>query len=704
MKGQIITESAEAFEPVNRLAGFFPDVPGETTKLAADLRFAYACPLMLTLSEIGKSFGARTLFEDVSLSINLGERIALVGPNGAGKSTLFSIILGTSEPDSGSVVIDKHTTIGYLPQETAASGDETVLELAIAITPEHGKLARILSEGTRTGQTDTEEYHDALGRYAELGGYQNEPKAKRILAGLAFRESDFHRPAKTMSGGWIMRAHLARLLVMEPDLLMLDEPTNHLDLESLGWFQNYLEYYPGAILMISHDRAFLNALVDNIFEIRNKQIHRYRGNYDAYVEQRKARAEQHLAAYKNQQAEIQKLQEFADRFRAKASKASQAQSKLKQIERMEKLEAPESADKKIHIKFPQPARSGQRVMTLTKVHFAYDTLKVYQGIDLEIEKGQRTVLVGPNGAGKSTLLKILGGQLEIQQGERKEGLNLEVGYSSQNRADMLNPTRTVLQEAMSIPNPLPEVATRTILGSFLFSGDDHFKKVGVLSGGEKTRLGLVKLLMNPPNLLLMDEPTTHLDMASIDALIEALKQYTGTLIFISHDVYFIRQLAQTVLHISAGKLTPYAGDYDYYLEKSGAGSAKLGLVAGEQLSDSRPPEAAAAPRAANSSPGKSKEQKRKEAGERQAVSAARKEAQARLDKIEREIAALEKRHKEIVALLESPETYAQGGDVMKLNRELIENTEKQEEMNEAWEDATADVAALNPIAEAAVEA
>jgi ATP-binding cassette subfamily F protein 3 len=664
---------------------------------------------MLTLSEISKSFGSRTLFEEVSLSINLGERIALVGPNGAGKSTLFAIILGTAEPDNGSVVIDKHTTIGYLPQETAASGDETVLELAIAITPEHGQLMRILSEGARTGNTDTEEYHDALGRYAELGGYQLEPKAKRILAGLAFRESDFHRPAKTMSGGWIMRAHLARLLVMEPDLLMLDEPTNHLDLESLGWFQNYLEYYPGAILMISHDRAFLNALVDNIFEIRHKQVHRYRGNYDAYVEQRLARQEQHLAAYKNQQAEIQKLQEFADRFRAKASKASQAQSKLKQIERMEKLDAPESADKKIHIKFPQPVRSGQRVMTLSQIHFAYGTLKVYQGIDLEIEKGQRTVLVGPNGAGKSTLLKILGGMLEIQQGERKPGLNAEIGYYSQNRVDMLNPTRTVLQEVMSIPNPVPEQTARTILGSFLFQGDDAYKKVSVLSGGEKSRLGLIKLLLNPPNLLLMDEPTTHLDMASIDALIDALKQYQGTLIFISHDVYFIRALAQTVLHISAGKLTPYSGDYDYYLEKSGAGSEKLGLVAGEQLSDDRPPETApaigqAGPARPAGSPVKSKEQKRKEAEERQAVSAARKQAQAHLDKIEREIAALEQRHKEIVAQLEAPETYQQGGDVMKLNRELIENTVKQEELNEAWEDATADVAALNPAAEPALEA
>jgi ATP-binding cassette subfamily F protein 3 len=650
---------------------------------------------MLTLSDVSKSFGARTLFEEVSLSINYGERIALVGPNGAGKSTLFSIILGTGEPDSGSVVLDKHTTLGYLPQETAATGDETVLELACAITEEHGQLMRILAGGTRTGATETEEYHDALGKYAELGGYQLEPKAKRILRGLAFRETDFNRPAREMSGGWIMRAHLARLLVMEPDLLMLDEPTNHLDLDSLGWFQTYLEHYPGAILMISHDRAFLNALVDNIFEIRHKQVHRYRGNYDAYVEQRKARAEQHLAAYKNQQDEIAKLQEFADRFRAKASKASQAQSKLKQIERMEKIEAPESDDKRIHIKFPQPPRSGQRVMTLTGVHFAYGDLKVYRGIDLEIEKGQRTVLVGPNGAGKSTLLKILAGVLPIQAGERKEGLNLEVGYSSQNRGDMLNPTRTVLQEALSVPNPLPEVTTRTILGSFLFSGDDSYKKVAVLSGGEKTRLGLVKLLINPPNLLLMDEPTTHLDMASIDALIEALKQYTGTLIFISHDVYFIRALALNVLHISAGKLTPYAGDYDYYLEKSGALDARKALTAGEQLTDERPVEAPVQAEARSiGTPGKTKEQKRKEAEERQAVSAARKKAQTRVTEIEKEIATLESRHKEIVALMENPETYS-NGDVMKLNRELLENTERQEALNEQWADASADVAALN---------
>jgi ATP-binding cassette subfamily F protein 3 len=294
-------------------------------------------------------------------------------------------------------------------------------------------------------------------------------------------------------------------------------------------------------------------------------------------------------------------------------------------------------------------------------------------------------------------LKILGGVLPVQQGERKAGHNTEVGYFAQNRVDMFNATRTVLQEVMSIPNPVPEVQARTILGSFLFQGDDAFKKVAVLSGGEKTRLGLVKLLMNPPNLLLMDEPTTHLDMASIDALIEALKQYTGTLIFISHDVYFIKALATSVLHISAGNLTNYSGDYQYYLEKSGALDARQALVAGEQLSDSRPAEApvkAAASTETTASAPKTKEQKRKEAEERAAVSAARKKAQARVSEIEKQVAALEARHKEIVARMESPETYA-GGDVVALNRELLETTERLDRLNEEWSDASADLEALN---------
>jgi ATP-binding cassette subfamily F protein 3 len=441
------------------------------------------------------------------------------------------------------VSLEKFATVGFLPQESAAAGDETVLQLACAGSPNSHAVD-------------------------EHSAWEIEPKAKRILAGLAFREADFQRAARTMSGGWIMRAHLARLLVMEPDLLLLDEPTNHLDLESLVWFQEYLRTYPGAILMISHDREFLNQLAGSIVEIAHRRLNCYRGNWDRYVEEKAAREEQQLAAYKNQQREIASLQLFADRFRAKASKASQAQSKLKQIERMEKIEAPLAAEKSVaKFRFPQPPRSGSRVITLKDVRYAYDSLVVYESLSIEAERGQRTVLVGPNGAGKSTLLKLLAGVLPVQRGTREPGYNVKIGYYAQHRVEMLDPRQTVIESVLDAPNPAPEQTARTVLGSFLFRGDDVFKRVAVLSGGEKSRLALVKLLLDPPNLLLMDEPTTHLDVGSIDALIGALKQYEGTIIFISHDVHFIRAIATTVLHVSAGRLTPYAGDYDYYLEK-----------------------------------------------------------------------------------------------------------------------------------------
>ncbi|MEI8343093.1 MAG: ABC-F family ATP-binding cassette domain-containing protein, partial [Verrucomicrobiota bacterium] len=557
--------------------------------------------------------------------------------------------------------------------ESAPSGDETVLELATAITPEMASLQKRLKD---------DDDHEAHARFDELGGFQLEPRAKRILTGLAFRESDFHRPARTMSGGWVMRAHLARLLVQEPDLLMLDEPTNHLDLESLVWFQNYLRSYPGAILMISHDREFLNALVDSIIDIHQRRIHRYRGNYDDYLAQRAAREEQHLAAYKNQQREIQSLQEFADRFRAKASKASQAQSKLKQIDRMEKIEAPVSDDRKIKFHFPQPPRSGTKVITLTDIHHAYGDHVVYQGMEFEAERGQRTVLVGPNGAGKSTLLKILGGVIPFQSGTREPGHNVKVGYYAQYRVEMLNTSHTVLQEVLDSPNPVSEQTARTVLGSFLFRQDDVFKNVGVLSGGEKSRLALVKLLLDPPNLLLMDEPTTHLDMASIDALIGALQQYEGTLIFISHDVYFIRALASTVLHINTGRLTPYPGDYQYYLDKSKAVSERAALTAGEKpVIEER---AATIPVSAPT-PRKSKEQKRQEAEERNARSKARKEHLHKVSTLEARIVSLELQQKKLVAQLEDPSTYVSAGTAYELNRELLTVSESLEKLTREWE-------------------
>ena len=538
---------------------------------------------MLTLSEISKAYGGRVLFADVTLQLNREDRIGLVGPNGAGKSTLFSIILGDEEADSGKVMKERNVVLGYLPQESAPVGDETILELATAISPEFAKLRKIIlawDSDHHVAPDHVEEIHDdAHNRFHELGGYQLDAKAKQILSGLGFREKDFDRPARELSGGWVMRAHLARLLVQEPDLLLLDEPTNHLDLEALLWFQEYLTTYPGAIVVISHDREFLNHIVSGIVEIRSSKLNRYRGNYDDFLVQRAAAEEQLLAAYKNQQRDIARLQEFADRFRAKASKASQAQSKLKQIDRMEKIEAPVNDTSKIGFSFPQPLRSGQKVITLENIHFGYGENIVYRGMDFLAERDQRIVLVGPNGAGKSTLLKILAGVLVPQSGTRTLGHNAKAGYYSQYRVEMLHPeSRTVFEEAMDTTPRVTEQFIRTLLGSFLFRGDDVFKKVSVLSGGEKSRLALVKLLLDPPNLLLMDEPTTHLDMASIDALVGALKQFKGTLVFISHDVYFIRALSGHVVHVNAGKLTHYPGGYQYYLDKTKATSARAALT------------------------------------------------------------------------------------------------------------------------------
>ena len=637
---------------------------------------------MLTVSQVTKSFGGRTLFQDVSLQVNRGDRVGLVGPNGAGKTTLFSLLLGDASPDEGRVSRERGATIGFLPQESAPVGEETVIELACAASPELAAARAVL----KLDQHETDEYHEAQRVFAECDGYQVEAKAKRILAGLAFRESDFDRLARTMSGGWIMRAHLARLLVQEPDLLLLDEPTNHLDLESLGWFQQHLKQSASAILMISHDREFLNQLVESIVEISRSRLHRYHGNWDDYVREKAAREEQHLAAFKNQQREIADLQRFADRFRAKASKASQAQSKLKQIDRMEKIEAPEGREKTVHFRFPQPARSGVRSIVLKDVDHAYGDLVVYRGLNFEAERGQRTVLVGPNGAGKSTLLKLLGGALDVQRGTREPGHNVKVGYFAQHRGEMLNARHTVLESVLDSPNPVGEQTARTILGSFLFQGDDVFKPVAVLSGGEKSRLALVKILLDPPNLLLMDEPTTHLDIGSIDALLGALRQFEGTLIFISHDVHFIRHLATTVLHISGGVLTPYAGDYDYYLEKSRATSARAALTAGGTLSNAQP-EVAKSHAAERTQPGarESRQQRRADADERKAAAKIVRERQRRIEQLEMHILSLEARQKDLTAELEKPETYEPGGAAMQLNRDLLTTQDELERTTAEWE-------------------
>jgi ATP-binding cassette subfamily F protein 3 len=632
---------------------------------------------MLTIADISKSFGERDLLRNASLQVNRGERIGLVGPNGAGKSTLINMILKREEPDKGEITIDRRCSVGYLPQETAQVGDESALEIAISVTPDMVKLRRaVVSEDHENELAHHEDHMDAHTLYAERNGFQIEAKAKQMLHGLGFRPEHFERKARELSGGWVMRCHLARLLVMEPDLLLLDEPTNHLDLHSLLWFQEYLKGYPGAILMVSHDREFLNALIDYVVELRLASLLKYTGNYNDYLVQKEAAEANQLAAYNNQQKEIERLMLFVDRFRAKNTKAAQAQSKLKQIERMEKIEAPASELKTIGFSFPQPQRSGQKVLKMAGIEFGYGDNRIYNGLDFEIERGQRIVLVGPNGAGKSTLLKLCGGVLQPQGGERTLGHNVTCGYYSQNRVDMLKLDRTVYEEAMDTPSRVTEQFVRTLLGCFLFSGDDVLKPVRVLSGGEKSRLALVKLLLQPPNFLLMDEPTTHLDMASIEALIQALRQYEGTLVFISHDVYFIKQLAGHVVHVENGAIKQYPGNYQYYVDKTGRQNpGALSAPAAKQPQ--------AAPVRVS---GKTKEQKRQEAEERQARSKVRKDQQQIVYRLEQEINSRERRQAEVIELLNDPSAYS-SGKAMELNRELSALGDEIEALNKRWEAA-----------------
>lgn len=535
---------------------------------------------MLTIRKLKKSYGGQTLFEDADLQINYGERVALVGPNGAGKSTIFRIILEEEEADRGEVERDEWTFVGFLPQESEAVGDESVLEIATGRAGQLEELEKILKSHEDAGTIDDPKYSQTQSKFDALNDPTVEAKAKKMLRGLGYAEKDFDRPAKEMSGGWVMRAHLARLLVMEPDLLMLDEPTNHLDLVSLLWFRDYLKNYSGAVLLISHDRGFMDELVETVYEISEKKLKSYTGNYSQYEEQRQKNYEVANASYKNQQKQIKELQDFANKFRSVSSKASQAQSKLKEIERMDKVEKPQAPKKPFRFQIPDPPRGGQKAVTLEQIDFAYETgPNIYENLDFTIERGERTVLVGPNGAGKSTLLKILANELQIQKGTRKEGHNAKIGYFSQHRQATLDPNATVVSEVMNAAPTLREDEARGILGSFMFRKEEVYKMTKVLSGGEKSRLSLVKFLVDPPNILLMDEPTTHLDILTVESLILALQRYQGTLVFISHDIHFIKQLATDVVYVAFGKLKRFSGDWEYFIEKAGGGDERAALTA-----------------------------------------------------------------------------------------------------------------------------
>lgn len=488
---------------------------------------------MISLNQLAKSFGKQMLFEDATLQINEGDRLTLVGPNGAGKSTLFKLLLGVEKPDAGDIVIKKGYTIGYLPQEAPPSMGGTVLAQALRLI----------------------EYPDG----------KIEAEAKQILAGLGFKQTDFERDLSTLSGGWVMRAALAGLLVSRPDLMLLDEPTNHLDLDSLLWLQDYLAGCRGAVFMISHDRHFINSVCDKIVSMENGRLKIYYGNYDYFLAEREASRERLEKEFRQQQLDIKELEEFIARNRARLTTATRAQSAMKRLEKMERIELPPPGPK-VKIRFPQPKRGPLRVLELKGASKCYgENLVVYQNLDFTVERGEKMAFAGHNGAGKSTLLKMLAGVVEPDNGERVVGPDVKIGYFSQHRSETLDPKKTVYEEAFSQnTRMLSNMELRAILAAFLFDDNDINKKTEVLSGGEKSRLSLAKLLINPPDILLLDEPTTHLDLVSVESLVHALKTFEGAICCISHDIYFMNEVATQIVHVEGGKVTRYPGNYDYF--------------------------------------------------------------------------------------------------------------------------------------------
>jgi ATP-binding cassette subfamily F protein 3 len=528
---------------------------------------------MIIISKLSKNYGKKTLFDNLSLNINPGEKIGLIGPNGSGKSTLFSMILGEVEPSAGDIQVIKNSRIGYLPQESHFKSTHTVLAeliegdaVIVKLKSEKEKLERELQAGSA-------HYGEVLHELEALGYFELEYKAKKILMGLGFKEADFNRPINQMSGGWQMRTLLGKLLTCRYDILLLDEPTNYLDLNAALWLKEYLGGFKGTFIMISHDRAFLNEVTNYTLILENGSIFKVRGNFEHYERIKAEKRIYLLKQYKEQEKKREQLQRFVDRFHAQPNKAASVRAKRTALEKMEEIILPFDPRENIgNFHFPVTSPSGYRVMRLEKIAKSYAEVKVYEDFDFEISQGEKAVLVGENGAGKSTLLKILAGVVGIDSGSRIPGHKVETGYFSQTRMDVLSPENTVLQEAYSAaPGYMPEESIRTILGVFFFTGDDSYKKVKVLSGGEKSRLILAKLLINPPNCLLLDEPTTHLDVDAVDALIRALLEYNGTMVFISHDIHFVRSVANTVYEVKEGKVRKFPANFDYYLEKKAKG-------------------------------------------------------------------------------------------------------------------------------------
>lgn len=638
---------------------------------------------MFQLESIAKRYGGEALFSTLSWQIPKGETIGLVGPNGAGKTTLFRLLAGEEEPDDGRVVRPRDTRVGHLPQEIPAGTDGTVLDVVLDGRPDLLELERrvksLQDQMSRDGADEevAAEFANLEDRFRREGGYELRNTAREIAAGVGFEDEELDRPVETFSGGWRMRALLARLLFSRPDLLLLDEPTNHLDVDSIEWLEQYLADYAGTVITISHDRFFLNRVVDGIAELHGGTIGVYHGDYDHYLVERQRRRQKLLDKRQRQQQEQKRLQEFIDKFRYNAARASQVQSRIKRLEKMELVDVPPAYNKEIGFEFPSPPRVGKTVIDVQEVAKRFGDHVVYDGVDFKLRRGDRVAFVGPNGAGKSTLLKMIGGQLTPDEGSVEYGHRVEVAYFAQHSVDQLDTTHTVLEEMHAAASYDSAPKVRSILGAFLFSGDDVHKSISVLSGGEKSRLALAKMMLEPAGCLLLDEPTNHLDIPSRRILEHALRHFEGAFCVISHDRYFLNEVVNRVVHIEDGELDDFPGTYEEYRwrRQQGAGQSKDESM-GETTGDS-----------ADEQPLSRKERRRLRAKLRREKNAQTRELREQVAALEDRVATLEAELAEVEEVLAKPETHqGEGSRIASLQKRHGELEAQLMETMSQWEE------------------